>query len=174
MKTVRVTDDRQGQMFRMGINGRFFNFPRNAPVEVEDVVVDNLRSLGVAFEEVSSKGAGRSSKEGSVEGGPVPTGPHDVISAGTMPKSLNEPGRLSPAGDQPGDLTDAGAELKYSNAGGTGRSVEKDAEISDIRVAAERQTKADAPAAERAGEGEGGTKKAVTPNKKSGSSSKKK
>jgi hypothetical protein len=168
MARIKVTDSRQGRTFRTGINGRFYDIPLNTELEVEDEMVEHLEGLGVAFDEVEGKSKGSSaSKEGSVDVlAPVALGPNDVVAPATAPRSLNEAGRLSPAGDQPGDVTAAGG-LRNSTGKGSSPSIAEDAEVSDIRVAAERQTKADAPVAEKAGEGEGGTDAASVPTAKS-------
>lgn len=150
MATIKITDDRQGRSFRTGVNGKFFDLPVNQETQVDDLLLDHLRTLGVAFDEVASeRGAG--SKEGSVDLAPI--GPHDVSFPGTATKSLN----TSPtSGDQPGDVVEGGVAF-----GGTiGQTIEDAARISDIRVAAERRSATDGSVsvAELAGEGELGTK----------------
>jgi hypothetical protein len=160
MARIKITDDRQGRSFRTGINGRFYDIPRNTEIEVEDEMVDHLKGLGVGFEEIegSSKGAS-SSKEGSGDVlAPVALGPNDVIAPAMDARSLNE---RPLAGDQPGDVTLAGG-LRTSTGKGSSPSIKEDAEISDIRVAAERAAPKDASTAEIAGEGEAGTPKAET------------
>jgi hypothetical protein len=150
-KTIKVTDDRQGATFRTGVNGRFFDLPLNQEIAVDPSLVDHLTSIGCRFEEVDAKRAS-SSKEGSGDG-LAPTGPHDVRAPGTDAKSLND---RPLAGDQPGDVTEGG--VQYGSTGaGFGGSIEEDAKVSDIRVAAERKAADDAPVAEKAGEGEQGT-----------------
>lgn len=162
MARIKITDSRHTRTFRTGINGRYFEIPVNREIEVEDGMVDHLEGLGVAFDEVSSKGAS-GSKEGSVEKlAPMGVGNNSVIAPANDPRTVDEAaaGRVLP-GDQPGDAIAAG------DGGMTAEAAEniiaEDARISDIRVAAERQTKKDAPAAEKAGEGEGGTEKATVP-----------
>jgi hypothetical protein len=162
MARIKVTDSRQGRTFRTGINGRFYDIPLNTDIEVEDEMVEHLKGLGVAFDEVSTKGSS-ASKEGSVDVlAPAALGPNDVIAPADAPRSQDDPSRLSPQGDQPGDVTAAGG-LRTSTGQGSSPSIAEDAKVSDIRVAAERQTKADAPVAEKAGEGEGGTDAASVP-----------
>lgn len=161
MARIKVTDSRHTRTFRTGVNGRFFEIPLNQEIEVEDAVVEHLKGLDVAFEEVSSKGAS-GSKEGSVEKlAPMNVTNSGVIAPANEPRRVGESGRLLP-GDQPGDAIAAG----QVGEGGEpiDNIVEEDAKVSDIRVAAERQTKIDAPVAEKAGEGEGGTDKAATPS----------
>lgn len=161
MARIKVTDDRQGRSFRTGINGRFYDIPINQEIEVEDEMVDHLKGLGVSLDEVSSKGSS-ASKEGSVDVlAPAGLGANDVRAPGTDTRSLNEPGRLLP-GDQPGDVTASGG-VRNSTGQGHSVSIADDARVSDIRVSAERTADKDAPVAERAGEGEGGTKKAPVP-----------
>ena len=154
---IKVTDDRQGRSFRTGINGRYFDIPVNQRFEAEELLVEHLRSQGVAFDELEGERASRS-KEGSGEGlAPQPLGPHDVRAPGTDAKSL---GDRPLAGDQPGDVTESGG-VRF--ASGPGPSIEEDAKVSDIRVAAERASGKDAPVAEKAGEGEGGTEEHPAP-----------
>lgn len=165
MPTIKITDDRQGATFRTGVNGRLFDLPINTEIPVSDAMCDHLKGIGVRFEEVDAKRAS-SSKEGSGEGLARAIGPHDVISAGNAIKSLNDGNRLSgaPAGDQPGDVTSEGAAVRFTDGERPhGDMIEEDAKVSDIRVAAERQADKDAPVAEKAGEGEGGTDKASVP-----------
>lgn len=151
MARIKVTDDRQGRSFRTGVNGRFYDFQLNQEVEVDDAMVDHLKGLGVAFEEVSASKRASSSEEGSEEG-LAPTGPHDVRAPATDAKAV---GDRQLAGDQPGDVTESGG-VSYGVAG-PGPSIEEDAKISDIRVAAERRAPKDASVAELAGEGESDT-----------------
>lgn len=154
-RTIKITDDRQGQTYRTGINGKLFDLPLNTELTVDDEMVAHLEGVGVRFDEVDTKRAS-SSKEGSVDDLVRPVGPHDVISAGTAVKSL---GDRPLAGDQPGDVTAGG--VSYGGTGPAhGSSVLEDAKAADARVAAERSAKKDASVAELAGEGEGGTPKA--------------
>jgi hypothetical protein len=172
MPTIKITDDRQGATFRTGINGRLFDLPINQELNVSDAMVEHLRGTGVRFDKVDAKRAS-SSKEGSVEGLARPIGPHDVEFPGTAAKGADAGPRPSgaEAGDQPGDVTTAGAEVQHTDGERPhGDMIEEDAKVSDIRVAAERTAAKDAPVAEKAGEGEGGTDKAspqdVTPSHK--------
>lgn len=153
MATIKITDDRQGATYRTGVNGRLFDLPLNQELNVDDALVDHLKGIGARFDEVDAKRAG-SSKEGSGDDLVRAIGPHDVVHAGTVAKGLNDRPLL--AGDQPGDVTESGG-VAYSSGLATGGNIRDDAEISDIRVAAERKAPQRAPAAEIAGEGEGGT-----------------
>lgn len=161
MARIKLTDSRQGRSFRTGINGRFYDIPLNQELEVEDEMVEHLKGLGVAFDEVEGSSKGSSaSKEGSVDVlAPAGLGAADVRTPATDPRSQADPTRLSPQGDQPGDVT-AGSAPRNSTGQGHSVSIADDAKISDIRVAAERQAPKDASKAEVAGEGEGGTPKA--------------
>lgn len=165
MARIKVTDSRQGRSFRTGINGRFYDIPLNQELEVEDEMVEHLKGLGVAFDEIEGKSKGASaSKEGSVDVlAPAALGAADVLAPADAPRSQNEPWRLSPQGDQPGDVTPAGGQ-KVSTGQGHSVSIADDAKISDIRVAAERSADKEASVAELAGEGEGGTPKAEVPS----------
>lgn len=154
MARIKITDDRQGRSFRTGVNGRFYDFPLNTEQNVDDEMLQHLKDLGVAFDEVSSKGA--ASKEGS--DGAAPIGDHDVLMSGTVAKSLGERPLM---GDQPGDLTSSGG-VRFASTG-AGPSIADDAAVSDIRVASERATPPDAAIADIAGEGEGGTTKTPAP-----------
>ena len=142
-QTIKVNRDRHGPTLRGGINGRVFTIPTGSNYEAEEVLVEHLRNSGVSFEEVSD-GAG--SKEGS--GDPAPN--YDTFPA-MAPRSLDDSG-----GTQPGDVTTANSDPGPSE---NVLSIEERAALSDIRVAAERRTKADDPVAAQAGEGEGGTPK---------------
>ncbi len=160
MARIKITDTSQGRSFRTGINGRFYDLGVNREIEVDDLMLDHLTGLGVPFDEIegASKRAG-SSDEGSEEG-LAPTGPHDVIAPAMDPRTVGD--RVAAggiAGDQPGDVTAGG--VKFSGGGGT--SIKEDAEVSDIRVAAERRSDKEASVAERAGEGESGTKATDAP-----------
>ncbi len=150
MATIKITDESQGRTFRTGVNGKMFDLPVGEEVNVDDALVDHLEGLGVSFDECegSSKGA-RASKEGS-EDELAPTGPHDVRFPGTRVKSVDNSG-----GDQPGDVTAGGVGM--GGGGSHGSSIKEDAEISDIRVAAERMTTERDAVAKRMGEGEQGT-----------------
>ncbi len=163
MPTIKITDTRQGATFRTGVNGRLFDLPLNTEVNVSDAMADHLRGIGCRFDEVDAKRAS-SSKEGSGEGLARAIGPHDVRFPGTEAKSASNEVRPSgaPAGDQPGDVTTNGATVSIVNPDEEihGDHIEEDAEVSNIRVAAERTAPKDASVAERAGEGEGGTDKA--------------
>jgi hypothetical protein len=155
-KTIKITDDRYGATYRTGVNGKIFDLPLNTELNVDEAFVAHLTDVGARFDEVDAKRAS-SSKEGSVDDLVRPVGPHDVISAGTAVKSLND---RPLAGDQPGDVTSAGAEVAYDNGSveaSKGSSLLEDAAASDKRVAAERRAPKDASVAELAGEGEGGT-----------------
>lgn len=152
-KTIKITDDRQGATFRTGINGKLFDLPLNTPLEVDEAMCDHLDAIGCRFDEVEAKRAG-SSKEGSGDDLVRPIGPHDVIAAGTAVKSLNQRPLM---GDQPGDVTAGG--VRYDTGKPHGGSITDDAEVSDIRVAAERRAPKDASVAEKAGEGEQGEPK---------------
>lgn len=158
MPTIKITDDRQGRTFRTGVNGRLFDLPLNQELAVSDAMVEHLRGIGVRFDEVETKRAG-SSKEGSGEGLARAIGPHDVEFPGTVAKGADD---RALAGDQPGDVTTLGAGVSVVNPDEdiVGDHIKDDAEVSDIRVAAERVAPRDAPVAELAGEGEGGTKEA--------------
>lgn len=156
MATIKVNDGRQGGSFRTGINGRMYDLPVGKEQEVDDLLVDHLRGLGVDFEEVEQSKGARSSKEGSEEG-LAPIGPHDVRMAGTETKSLDD---RPQAGDQPGDVTESGG-VGFQSIGG--QSIEDATRISDIRVAAERVTTKDDSVALRAGEGELGTEATEPP-----------
>ncbi len=157
-KTIKITDDRQGNTYRTGVNGRMFDLPLNEEFEVDEALVEHLEGIGCRFEEVEAKRAG-SSKEGSVEGSARELSRNEADMAGTRNKTLNQSAN---AGDQPGDLTAAGGGGPGSGTDGgvLGKNVAADAKVSDIRVAAERATAHDAPAAEIAGEGESGAPKA--------------
>jgi hypothetical protein len=162
MARIKVTDTSQGRSFRTGVNGRFYDLPVGVEQNVDDALLDHLEGLGVAFETIEgpSKRAS-SSKEGS-EDGLAPIGPHDVLAPAMVPRVLGERESFkngSIPGDQPGDLTAGG--VKFS--GGAGTSIVEDAEVSDIRVAAERSAPEDASVARIAGEGEGGTKSVDAP-----------
>lgn len=153
-KTIKITDDRQGATFRTGINGKLFDLPTNQELNVDEALVEHLEGIGARFEEVEDAKRASSSKEGSVDELARPIGPHDVIAAGTKPKSLDN---SASNGDQPGDVTAGGVQMDsgYSQ----GNSIKEDAEVSDTRVAAERRAPKDASVAELAGEGEQGTEK---------------
>jgi hypothetical protein len=157
MPTIKITDDRQGRTFRTGVNGKLFDLAINQEINVTDEMVDHLRGIGVRFDEVDTKRA-NSSEEGSGEGLVRAIGPHDVSFPGTAAKSADD--RIM-AGDQPGDVTTAGATVAFSDAQAPeGDNIKDHAEAANKRVAAERVAPKDAPVAELAGEGEGGTKKA--------------
>lgn len=163
MARIKVTDSRQGRSFRTGINGRFYDIPLNQELEVEDEMVEHLKGLGVAFDEVEGSSKGSSaSKEGSMDVlAPAGLGSADVRTPATDPRSQSD-ARLSPQGDQPGDVTPGGS-LRNSTGQGHSVSIADDAKISDIRVAAERSADKEASIAEIAGEGEGGTPEAKVP-----------
>ncbi len=150
MARIKITDDRQGRTFRTGINGMQYDIPVGSEQEVDDGLIDHLKGLGVAFDEIETSRRASSSKEGS-EGELAPVGPHDVRAPAMDAKSL---GDRPLAGDQPGDVTASGG-VGFGLEGKL--SIEDRAKISDTRVAAERSTKADVSAAELAGEGELGT-----------------
>ena len=145
-QTIKINKDRHGPTLRGGINGRMFAIPTGVDYEAEEALVEHLRNSGVSFEEVASEGG--KSKEGSGDLPPEDTKPH------MLPQSLDDTG-----GDQPGDVTTG------SGAGGGKEATAtfaEDAEISDVRVAAERRTPIDSSRvspAELAGEGEQGTPK---------------
>lgn len=155
-KTIKITDDRQGGTYRTGVNGRIFDLPLNTELTVDEALADHLKGIGCRFDEVEAKRAS-SSKEGSGEELVRPIGPHDVIAAGTVVKSL---GDRPLAGDQPGDVTEGGVRFPAGAADTHGSAILEDAEASNLRVAAERSAPKDASVAEKAGEGEGGTPKA--------------
>lgn len=174
MPTIKITDDRQGATFRTGINGRIFDLPINTEVKVSDSMADHLRTVGCRFDEVDAKRAS-SSKEGSGEGLVRVIGPHDVQFPGTAAKSVDDG---IGNGDQPGDVTSAGATVQYADTDlSHGDFIEDDAKVSNLRVAAERTADKDASVAEKMGEGEGGTDKAdpqaVKPSHKDTSTAKK-
>lgn len=149
MARIKVTDERHGRTLRTGVNGRIFEIPVGSEQEVDDGLVDHLRGLGVRFEEVEDNSRGAGSAQGS-EAGPALASPHDVRAPAMDAKSLDN-SRYN--GDQPGDVTSSGG---VAGASGQRQSIEDAARISDIRVAAERRSADDAPAAELAGEGEQG------------------
>lgn len=145
-QTIKINADRHGPTLRGGINGRTFAIPTGVEYPAEDALVEHLRNSGVSFEEVASEGG--KSKEGSGDLPPEDAKPH------MLPKSLDDSG-----GGQPGDVTAAtgNPDAKEVNA-----TFAEDAEISDVRVAAERRTPIDignVSPAELAGEGEQGTPK---------------
>lgn len=153
-KTIKITDDRQGNTFRTGVNGRLFDLPIKQEIKVDAALCEHLEGIGVRFDEVDGKGAG-SAKEGSGDG-LAPIGPHDVRAPGTDAKSLND---RPLAGDQPGDVTASGGVAYTPDGTWPGSNITDDAAVSDIRVAAERGAKDDASVAELAGEGEQGKAK---------------
>jgi hypothetical protein len=158
MARIKITDDRQGRSFRTGVNGRFYDLGINREIEVDDGMIDHLKGLGVSFEEIEGSKGASASKEGSGEG-LAPIGPHDVRAPALDPRSLDE---RPLAGDQPGDVTASGG-VRFTATGNEGPTIEDDARISDIRVAAERRAPKDASVAEVAGEGESGTDETKAP-----------
>lgn len=137
MARIKVTDNRHGNSFRTGINGRIYDIPLNQEFEVEDGLVDHLKGLGVAFEEVSSKGAS-SSKEGSGE----VLAPTSALAAGGVrapAMDAKSVGQRPLMGDQPGDPVEAGGD----GPGATKKvaTLERETALADARVEEELHEK---------------------------------
>ena len=161
MAWIKITDDRYGESFRTGVNGLLYDIPLNTPVNVEDVLADHIKGLGVACEDAEAPEGARGSKEGSGDVlAPIAVGMASGGGAVEQPamrtKSLN-----SGSGSQPGDVTGSAAsgdeEEAEAKEAPSQNQIEERSAVSDVRVQGERRSGRDASVAEIAGEGEQGT-----------------
>lgn len=143
-KVIKIDKGIHGNRIPVGINGRITYITAGEDTPVEDEVFEHLSNSGVSFTEVSD-GAGSA---GGVRSEPAPEDTPPAM----LPRTLDNSG-----GDQPGDVTGSLRPAPERNEPKGDNSIAAAAEVSDIRVRAERAAKADASTAEKAGEGEAGT-----------------